>query len=141
MTTCQGFQIPWKIASLALSNVIICEASLWKESMTTVATEVQRRYLTIDHAKANSDRLEFSFGSETPVTRCFGDEILDHDREAVDFTRLNGGAAPLLLNHDPDRILGIVERAWIDERRRGMPASPGPQTTSPGKCARMWKQE
>lgn len=120
MTTCQGFQIPWKIASLALSNVVICEASLWKESMTTVATEVQRRYLAIDHAKANSDQLEFSFGSETPVTRCFGDEILDHDREAVDFTRLNGGAAPLLLNHDPDRILGIVERAWIDGRRRGM---------------------
>ena len=46
--------------------------------------------------------------------------MLDHDREAVDLTRLNGGAAPLLLNHDPDRVLGIVKRAWIDERRRGM---------------------
>jgi len=120
MTTCQGFQIPWKIASLALSNVVIYETSLWRESMATIAAEIQRRYLTIDDTKADSDQLEFSFSSETPVTRYFGDEVLDHDREAVDLTRLNGGAAPLLLNHDPDRILGIVERAWIDERRRGM---------------------
>ena len=88
--------------------------------MTTIAAEIQRRYLTIDDTKADSDQLEFSFSSETPVTRYFGNEVLDHDREAVDLTRLNGGAAPLLLNHDPDRILGIVERAWIDERRRGM---------------------
>ena len=88
--------------------------------MTTTAVEIQRRYLTIDEPQADSDQLEFSFSSETPVTRYFGDEVLDHDREAVDLTRLNGGAAPLQLNHDPDRVLGIVERAWIDERRRGM---------------------
>lgn len=88
--------------------------------MTTTAVEIQRRYLTIDEPQADSDQLEFSFSSETPVTRYFGDEVLDHDREAVDLTRLNGGAAPLLLNHDPDRVLSIVERAWIDERRRGM---------------------
>ena len=88
--------------------------------MTTTAVEVQRRYLTIDKPMADSDQLEFSFSSETPVTRYFGDEVLDHDRAAVDLSRLNGGAAPLLLNHDPDRVLGIVERAWIDEKRRGM---------------------
>ena len=88
--------------------------------MTTTAVEIQRRYLTINEPKADSDQLEFSFSSETPVTRYFGDEVLDHDREAVDLSRLNGGAAPLLLNHDPDRVLGIVERAWIDEKRRGM---------------------
>lgn len=45
---------------------------------------------------------------------------MDHGRQAVDLSRLNGGAAPLLLNHDPDRVLGILERAWIDEKRRGM---------------------
>ena len=88
--------------------------------MTTTAVEVQRRYLTINEPKADSDQLEFSFSSETPVTRYFGDEVLDHGRDAVDLSRLNGGAAPLLLNHDPDRVLGIVERAWIDEKRRGM---------------------
>ena len=57
--------------------------------MTTTAVEVQRRYLTINETKADSDQLVFSFSSETPVTRYFGDEVLDHDREAVDLTRLN----------------------------------------------------
>ena len=49
--------------------------------MTTTAVEIQRRYLTIDEPQADSDQLEFSFSSETPVTRYFGDEVLDHDRE------------------------------------------------------------
>ena len=89
--------------------------------MTTTAADIQRRYLTLDDTAADSDQLTFSFSSETPVTRYFGDEVLDHDPASVDLTRLNGGAAPLLLNHDPDQVLGLVERAWIDpDKRRGM---------------------
>ena len=59
--------------------------------MTNTAVEVQRRYLTINKPNADSDQLEFSFSSETPVTRYFGDEVLDPGREAVDLSRLNGG--------------------------------------------------
>ena len=89
--------------------------------MTTTAADIQRRYLTLDDTAADSDQLTFSFSSETPVTRYFGDEVLDHDPASVDLSRLNGGAAPLLLNHDPDQVLGLVERAWIDpDKRRGM---------------------
>ena len=89
--------------------------------MATTAADIQRRYLTLDDSTADSDQLTFSFSSETPVTRYFGDEVLDHDPASVDLTRLNGGAAPLLLNHDPDQVLGLVERAWIDpDKRRGM---------------------
>ena len=110
--------------------------------MTTTAVEVQRRYLTIDEPKADSDQLEFSFSSETPVTRYFGDEVLDHDRAAVDLSRLNGGAAPLLLNHDPDRVLGIVERAWIDEKRRGMAHHLGHQRPGPaGPAGRLSRSD
>ena len=80
--------------------------------MTTTAVEIQRRYLTINEPKADSDQLEFSFSSETPVTRYFGDEVLDHDREAVDLSRLNGGAAPLLLNTEgnPDFWVRFLSR-------------------------------
>ena len=121
MTTPQGSLTQGKMTGLLLSQGVICGPSLKvRFPMTTTAVEVQLRYLTIDEPKADSDQLEFSFSSETPVTRYFGDEVLDHDRAAVDLSRLNGGAAPLLLNHDPDRVLGIVERAWIDEKRRGM---------------------
>jgi HK97 family phage major capsid protein/HK97 family phage prohead protease len=57
--------------------------------------------------------IEFPFSSEYPVARYFGNEILAHTREAVDLARLND-AAPLLFNHDPNKVIGVVERAWID---------------------------
>jgi len=69
---------------------------------------------------AEDDRtLEFPFSSEYPVARYFGNEILSHRAEAVDLSRLNDGA-PLLFNHDPDKLIGVVERAWVDEgQKRG----------------------
>ena len=62
---------------------------------------------------------EFPFSSEYPVARYFGNEILSHEEKAADLARLND-AAPLLFNHNPDRVIGVVERAYIDgEKRRG----------------------
>ena len=60
---------------------------------------------------------EFPFSSEYPVARYFGNEILSHGRGAADLSRLNDGA-PLLFNHDPDRVIGVVERAYIDDKSR-----------------------
>ena len=60
---------------------------------------------------------EFPFSSETPVARYFGNEVLSHDASAADLSRLNDGA-PLLFNHDVDRVIGVVERAYIDDKRR-----------------------
>jgi len=63
--------------------------------------------------------IEFSFSSEYPVPRYFGNEVLSHDRGAVDLSRMNNGA-PLLWNHDSDRVIGVVERSWVDgEKLRG----------------------
>ena len=63
--------------------------------------------------------MEFPFSSEYPVSRYFGNEILSHGVESANLSRLNDGA-PLLYNHDPDRMIGVVERAWIDgEKKRG----------------------
>lgn len=66
------------------------------------------------------DRIfEFPFSSEYPVARYFGNEILSHDPKAADLSRLND-SAPLLFNHNPDKVIGVVERAYIDgSRRRG----------------------
>jgi HK97 family phage major capsid protein/HK97 family phage prohead protease len=62
---------------------------------------------------------DFPFSSEFPVARYFGNEILSHEAEAADLSRLNDGA-PLLFNHNPDRVIGVVERAYIDgNKRRG----------------------
>jgi len=60
---------------------------------------------------------EFPFSSEYPVARYFGNEILSHDEKAADLARLND-AAPLLFNHNPDRVIGVVERAYIDDQKR-----------------------
>ena len=61
--------------------------------------------------------IEFPFSSEFPVARYFGNEVLSHDREAADLGRLND-SAPLLFNHDPNKVLGVVERAWIDGKKK-----------------------
>ena len=57
--------------------------------------------------------LSFSFSSEQPVSRWFGEEVLSHDADAADLTRLND-SAPLLFNHNMDDIIGVVERAWVN---------------------------
>ena len=82
--------------------------------------ELRRFEPTEFRAQEDERTLEFSFSSELPVARWFGDEVLDHSPEAVNLSRLNDGA-PVLFNHDPDRVIGVVERAWVDgEKRRGM---------------------
>jgi HK97 family phage major capsid protein/HK97 family phage prohead protease len=65
---------------------------------------------------AESRTITFPFSSETPVDRWFGSEVLSHRSDAVDLSRLNDGA-PLLFNHDPDKLIGVVERAWLQDGR------------------------
>ena len=65
---------------------------------------------------AESRTVEISFSSELPVERYFGTEILSHDQGAYDFSRIEQGACPLLFNHDPDELIGTVEKAWVDNK-------------------------
>ena len=66
---------------------------------------------------AETRTIELSFSSETPVERVFGNEVLDHESESVDLSRINN-AAPLLLEHDRGQQIGVVEKAWIDEEKK-----------------------
>lgn len=56
--------------------------------------------------------VDLAFASENPVERYYGDEVLMCNSQACDMSRLNDGA-PLLFNHNPDKILGVVERAYM----------------------------
>lgn len=60
--------------------------------------------------------LEFPFGSEKPVERYYGMEVLSMDEKSMDLSRLNDGA-PLLYQHDADRIIGVVQKAYIKNKR------------------------
>ena len=66
--------------------------------------------------EAEDRTLEFPFASEEPVERYFGMEVLNMSEEAMDLSRLNDGA-PLLYQHDADKIVGVVERAYIKDKR------------------------
>tara|TARA_Y100001968_G_scaffold259358_1_gene246592 strand:- start:202 stop:513 length:312 start_codon:yes stop_codon:yes gene_type:complete len=100
------------------------------------AIEIQRRFLAIDETKVDKDSLAFSFSSEAPVARYFGQEVLDHDPTSVNLTRLNNNAAPLLFNHDPNIVLGKVSKAWV-ENKRGMQQLNGPLMKEPKKLEKM----
>lgn len=62
--------------------------------------------------------VELAFSSEAEVERWWGVEVLSHDPASVDLTRLRDGA-PLLLEHDCDDQIGVVESVSIDADRRG----------------------
>lgn len=66
--------------------------------------------------EGNEHKFILSFSSEEPYERWFGMEILDHNEEAVDLTRLNE-IGVLLFNHDTNQVIGKVLRAWIEDRR------------------------
>jgi hypothetical protein len=78
---------------------------------------VQRREASMQ-LRAEGDELSFSFSSEQPVERWFGTEVLSHDPEAADLSRLNDGG-PFLWNHDPNAVLGVLRSAAMGDDRRG----------------------
>jgi HK97 family phage major capsid protein/HK97 family phage prohead protease len=76
---------------------------------------VQRDFnLEVREVEKEDRTLEFPFSSEEPVTRYFGPEVLEHKASNWDLKRLND-SAPLLYNHNFDRPIGVVQKAWIDE--------------------------
>lgn len=79
------------------------------------------RELTVNSIRAmegegNERKFILSFSSEEPYERWWGTEILDHSDGAVDLTRLNE-IGVLLFNHDRNRVIGKVNRAWIEDLR------------------------
>ena len=84
--------------------------------MTETAVRVFKRFIDVESTDAKSDTLTLSFSSETPVQRNFGTEILSHEETAVDLTRFNDGA-PVLWSHDPTQQIGIIQRAWIENKK------------------------
>ena len=79
----------------------------------TFALEFERA-----EGEEESRSISMSFASEEPVLRSFGWEILSHDRGDIDFDFIGSGRAPLLLSHDPETQIGVVESASLSETER-----------------------
>lgn len=82
----------------------------------------QTRQMNLTEVPNDSREVILSFSSEQPVERTINGqvykEILVHNPESVDLSRLNDGAA-LLFNHDFDKHIGVIEYASIDPDRIG----------------------
>ena len=81
-------------------------------------TRSMGQILSREEQPQESRRRTISFSSEEPYRRFFGMEILDHGENAVDLSRLNS-VGVLLFNHNTDKVVGKVIRAWV-ENHRGM---------------------
>lgn len=61
--------------------------------------------------------VNIAVSSELGVERSFGKEILDHSPESVDLGFFASGRAPLLLDHDPEKQIGVIESVSLDGDR------------------------
>lgn len=75
-------------------------------------------YRSADLSRAEIDEQNrtviVAFSSEQSVQRSFGLEVLSHAPQDVDLSFLASGRAPLLLEHDREDQIGVIERAAID---------------------------
>lgn len=88
--------------------------------LKTIQSETLTRSFTIEKKEGDEDsrEVEVAFSSEEPVDRFFGREILDHGDNSVVLDRIIDGA-PVLVGHDPDDQVGVVESARIDDDKKG----------------------
>lgn len=77
------------------------------------------REIVVDEIQVHDDSrtMTLSFASETPYERWFGPEVLCVDETSMDLQRFRDGVGCLLFNHDRDKVIGKIERAWVDNYR------------------------
>ncbi|WP_430415822.1 phage major capsid protein [Marinobacter adhaerens] len=91
------------------------------EQIRKLKSEGLRRDLVMHEIRAIDEEkrtVELAFSSEVEVERWFGMEVLDHSPGAMRTERLENGAA-LLVNHDFDDQVGVVESVTLGADRKG----------------------
>lgn len=91
-----------------------------EEFIRQVSSEKQSRAFMIKREAVNiqARTVELAFSSETMVERSWGWELLDHAPGCCDLSVLND-SAPLIIGHDFDSLVGVVEESRIDPDRVG----------------------
>lgn len=81
------------------------------------------RSLSIENVSENDaeNKLVFSCASPAPYTREYEDliynEVLEISDTSIDFTRLVDQRSPLLFEHDMEKQIGVVDKAWIENEK------------------------
>jgi HK97 family phage major capsid protein/HK97 family phage prohead protease len=86
--------------------------------------DMERRAVHMDNKSIDEEgrRVMVGVSTEEPVEREFGMEVIDHSRQSMNLEFLNSGRAPLLLDHDMTKQIGIVESVELDEETRRLRA-------------------
>ena len=78
------------------------------------------KFRTIDlsrasHVDEENRRIRIGVSSTEPVERSFGMEVLGHDVGDINMEFIASGRAPLLLDHDMTKQIGVIEEFKLDE--------------------------
>ena len=78
------------------------------------------KYRTVDLSRAShideeNRRVRVGVSSEEPVERSFGMEVLGHSEGDINMEFISSGRAPLLLDHDMTKQIGVIEEFKLDE--------------------------
>ena len=86
---------------------------------------VEHRAMELDMSPVDEEKrtARIAISSEEPVERSFGKEVLEHSAEAIDLSFLASGRAPLLLDHDPEKQIGVIESVDLDDSARRLRAT------------------
>ena len=86
---------------------------------------VEHRAMELDMSPVDEEKrtARIAISSEEPVERSFGKEVLEHTAEAIDLSFLASGRAPLLLDHDPEKQIGVIESVDLDDSARRLRAT------------------
>lgn len=81
-----------------------------------IETRTLYRQAEVGQVEKEERTIDLAFSSEEPVERRFGTEVLDHQPESIRLGRLRGSGS-LLVNHNPDDLVGKVETVEISSDR------------------------
>ena len=93
------------------------------ERKETISLDYRAMHLDDKAIDEKSRTVRVGVSSEEPVKREFGMEVMDHSAENMNLEFLNSGRAPLLLDHDMEKQIGVVESVELDENARRLRAS------------------
>ena len=103
----------------------VVEAVAEETEERKASVEVVHRAMAVEADPINEESrtVRIAISSEEPVARSFGNEVLEHSAEAIDLSFLASGRAPLLLDHDPEKQIGVIESVELDGSARRLRAT------------------
>ena len=96
------------------------EVSMTESEEERKVIDMPMKYRTIDlskHSYLDEEKRMVRVGvsSEEPVERSFGMEVLGHSADDINMEFISSGRAPLLLDHDMEKQIGVIEEFKLDE--------------------------